>query len=379
MTNAGAAHFSVELAGTKVRVQESGETHLFVVDDLVVQLVTVDHRQMSAGTGKHGVDLLRAHEAWESAYSSKLMGARLEPSELEIINKQAGPWAHGLYWWFDLPHGVAVSPGVSGSVFMTFELEDHVVGLSAQSLDGLQRFDIMSRLATWWSTARISRTELSPADFSADIRARSERGGACTLPPQDPPAAGVDRRLRFDRLPARETDRLGEIAEAAGGVERLTVDGRRRYRNHICRFEFEYPDDGWKDFAVQDLSDQGCTANLSTPPIRDPETGDTFPNAVAIRAIKATADFGSDQMQQGMVAPMKEKGGRFAKSKKPLLQGALDESYVADVDGTHFLGEILTVQRGDLLYNIHFNSTHGTVAVGRPYFLKWLAGLKLDK
>jgi hypothetical protein len=379
VTNAGAAHFSVELAGTDVRVQQSGGNQLFIIDDLAVQLITVDHQEMPTGIGKHGADLLRAHEAWESAHFNQLLGAKVEPADLEIINKSGGPWKTGLNWWFDLPKGVATTPGISGSVFLTFELADHVVGLSAQSLRGLQRLDVMARLATWWSTARVSRSELSPADISADIRARAERGEACALPPEPPSATGVDRRLRFDGLPARDTDRLRDVAEQAGGVERLVVGGRRRYRNHVCRFEFEYPDDGWKDFEVHDLSDKGCTANISTPPIRDSDTGEEFPNAVAIWATKASADFGREQMQAAIVGAVKQKAARFAAVKKPLLQGALDATYVVDLNGTHFVGEVLTVRRGDMLYNVHFNSTQGTIGVGRPAFMTWMASLKLDQ
>lgn len=377
VTNAGAAHFTVELAGNDVRVQHSGETELYLVDGLAVQLITVDHRQMPSGVGKHGMGLLRAHEAWEAAYAGKLLGAKVEPAEIEIRNDGAGPWARGLSWWYDPPRG-AVAPGVSGSVFLTFELADRVVGLSAQSVEGLQRFDILARLATFWASARTSRTDLSPADISAELRARFERGEACALPPQVPPAQGVDRRLRFDGVAARETDRLRGIADGAGGVERMTVDGRRRYRNHVCRFEMVYPDDGWKDFEVRDLSDKGCTANLMTPPVRDSDTGEEFPNAVMIWATKATADFGRDQMQAALEAPMKERGARFTPAKRPLLEGAVDATYTAEVDGTHFVGEMLTVRRGDILYSIHFNSTRGTVGVGRPHFLRWLADLKLE-
>jgi hypothetical protein len=377
VTNAGTAHFTVELAGNDVRVQQSGDNPLYVVDDLVVQLVLVDHRQMPAGIGKHGVDLLHAHEAWEAAFASKQLGAKVAPDEIQIINKEAGPWAHGLSWWYDLPPGVALSPGISGAVFMTFELADRVVGLSAQSVGGLQRFDVMARLASFWATARISRTELSPTKISAEIRARSERGEACALPPQIPAAGGVDRRLRFDGLAARDTGRLREIADASGGVERLTIDGQRRYRNHVCRFEIVYPDDGWKDFEVQDLSDKGCTANLMTPPIRDPDTGEEFPNAVLIWATKATADFGPEQ--GALVAHLKAKAAHFTQAKKPLLEGAVDATYVTEVNGTHFAGEILTLRRGDMLYSIHFNSTRGTIGIGRPYFLRWLSGLKLGQ
>ena len=69
---------------------------------------------------------------------------------------------------------------------------------------------------------------------------------------------------------------------------------------------------------------------------------------------------------------------RGAASARTPLDGAAYATYTVESGGTHYTGEVLTVRRGAMLYNIHFNSTRGTVAEGRKHLLKLLAGLRLD-
>ena len=139
-----------------------------------------------------------------------------------------------------------------------------------------------------------------------------------------------------------------------------------------------YPDDGWSDFEIQDVSSRGCSANVATPLLDDKDTHEKITNAVALTATQASADFGPSQLQEGIVAAVKSKGAVVKPAKKPLIDGASQVSYTADADGTHFTGEILTVRRGEMLYNVHFNSTRGTVDEGRKHLAKFLGGLRLD-
>src|SRR6185369_13424835 len=168
------------------------------------------------------------------------------------------------------------------------------------------------------------------------------------------------------------------VAEAEGGVERRTVDGRLHYRNNICRFEFDYPDDGWTDFSIQDFSRSGCNVNLATPLVFDADEGKKITNAVGIAATRAAADFGRDEFQEAILGAVKKKGGKVTNADHPLLADAADATYVAEFGGTHYVGEVLTVRHGDRLYNIHFNATRGTVGEGRKHFLKFLGGLRMD-
>jgi hypothetical protein len=210
---------------------------------------------------------------------------------------------------------------------------------------------------------------------SAAERASLETSEKC---PAAPGAIGVDRRLRLDEIPRGERDTVGRAAEQFGGVERQSVGKRMRYRNHVCRFELTYPDDEWKDFLVRDFSETGCLANLATPLIYDPDAKQKISNAVVLTVARPSADFGAPELQAQIVEAMTRKGATLGSAKKPLLPGAVDATYAAESEGTHFVGEIATVRRGDLVYNIHFNSTRGTEAAGRKHLQRWLAGLHLD-
>jgi hypothetical protein len=376
VANDGDAHFAVDLAGTSVRVEEKAQD-VFYVDDLQVQVVRTSAKQIGAAAAdKGGLDLLRAHEAWESEYLGQQLGAKLEPQE---VNLEAGKGASfpgpGLMWWVELPPNSPVGHGFW--VYATFELEGRVVGLSARATGGLQPVDIMSRLATWLGGMRTSTSSLDPRVLSEDIRRRNQAGEVCRTKPTDTPTLGVDRRLRLDDVKPDEQDGLAQIAAGEGGVERSVVDGRRRYLNHICRFAFDYPA-GWDDFWIQDFSEKGCRLNLTTPLTVDRDDGEKITNAVYIWGTKAQPDFGPEQFQDILLGPIKEQGARVKTAPKPALAGAIGATYELDAKGTHFVGELLTIQRGPMVYAIHFNATRGTVAVGRKHFLRWLDGLKLD-
>jgi hypothetical protein len=378
VVNDGDAHFAVDLTGASVHSDEKPEGLFIRVDDLVIQAVHVSEKQMgAAASGKRGLELLRAHRAWESDYISSTLGVKLEPHEMDLeIESTPGSRQHGLMWWVPLPD----APGSAHRymVFASLEVSHHVVGLSARAWYGLEPLDVMARLASSMRTLKTSPAYLSPVAIASDIRKRSQAGESCP-PSADPiPILGVDRRLRLDDVPEADRAEVIRIAEAQGGVERRNVNGRRRYINHVCRFDFDYPDDAWQDFAIQDFSAKGCMLNLATPPIFDPDDREKITNAVMLWATKAEGDFGRDQLQEVILSGVRRKGGRVASGQRPPLDGAAYATYTVESGGTHYTGEVLTVRRGAMLYNIHFNSTRGTVAEGRKHLLKLLAGLRLD-
>lgn len=379
LVNDGAAHFTVELAGTAVAAKDAGKEGTFLtVDDLLVQVVHVSRAQIGdAAAGKSGVELLRAHERWESAYMGERIGTKLEVRELALEPGAAKALpGSGIVWWFPLP----LSGGLgSGSwVFATVEVGERVVGLSAQATGGLLPVDVMRRLAAWLGTMKVSPAPLSAAAVSAALEADPRTSESCRAAVDATPTLGVDRRLRLDDIDEGAREAVVEVALANGGVERETVDARHRYMNHVCRFTFEYPGDGWTDFTVSDFSPRGCLLNLATPLVLDRDDGQKITNAVAIWATKGEADSDRDEFHERMLGTIQKKGGRVEKVSKPPLEGALGARYSADAGGTHFVGEVMTVRRGGMLYNVHFNSTRGSVSEGRKHLLEVLAGLRLD-
>jgi len=379
VVNSGAVHYTVDVVGTSLRSEKKDDALAFLVDDLVVQIVDTTRAQIGpAAAGKTGIDLLRAHEAWEGNYLAKQLGVSARPIDIAIQSGKDGTFPDGvLTWWLPLPdlkqEGVTTRRSWS---FVTAVLGDQVVGLSALAEQGLEPLDVVTRLATWMKTVKPSPSVLSVQAVSAAIKAQPPVGECPAITPRG--VTGIDRRLRLDGIPRAETDRLARFALKQGGVERQQVGERLRYRNHVCRFEMTYPDDGWSDFEIQDVSSRGCSANVATPLLDDKDTHEKITNAVALTATQASADFGPSQLQEGIVAAVKSKGAVVKPAKKPLIDGASQVSYTADADGTHFTGEILTVRRGEMLYNVHFNSTRGTVDEGRKHLAKFLGGLRLD-
>jgi hypothetical protein len=376
LVNEGDAHFTIDLDGTVTLDEHDGGDYL-AMDDVIVQIVHTSRAQLGpAAVGKDGLDLLRAHEAWESAYLAEQLHAKVEPKELSLDSKGGSAKLEGIMWWFPLADraGPGGAPVHRYWAYATFVVGDHVVGLSARAERGLEPVDLMQRLARWMATLAPSSAKLSPEAVSAAVRASFETDKC----PDVPGAIGVDRRLRLDEIPRAEREGIGRAAEQLGGVERQVAGKRLRYRNHICRFEVVYPDDEWKDFLVRDFSNTGCMANLATPLIYDPDAKEKITNAVVLTVARPTAEYGAAEMQGEVVESVKKRGATIGAAKKPLLPGAIDATYAADSEGTHFVGEIATVKRGELLYSVHFNSTRGTEAAGRKHLQRWLAGLRLD-
>jgi hypothetical protein len=383
LVNDGDAHFTIDLDGSVTLAEQQGDAMYLAVDDLLVQVVHVSHAQLgAAGERKQGLDLLRAHEAWESAYLAGALHTKVEPREVQLESKGGGERAGqltgqltGIVWWFPLPDR-AGADGVAIHrlwAYATVVVGDHVVGLSARAEGGLEPVDVMSRLARWVATIAPSATPLSPRAVSEALRGPADE--KCPAPEG---TLGIDRRLRLDEIPRGARDDVGRAAARLGGVERQTIKKRLRYRNHACRVEYTYPDGGWTDYLVRDFSDEGCMVNLATPLVVDGDTKEKITNAVVLTVAHVAPGFGADDLHAQMVDAVKRKGAEPKPAKRPLLEGALGATYAAEADGTHFVGEIATVRRGDLLYCVHFNSTRGTLAEGRKHLQRWLAGLRLD-
>jgi hypothetical protein len=378
VVNDGDAHFALDLDGTLTVTDQKDDQNYFLIDDLVVQVVHVSHAQLGkAADGKQGLDLLRAHEAWESAYFAEQLHAKVEPREIGLESKGTASKLEGIIWWFPLPDraGKDGAPVHAYQAYATLEAGDHVVGLSATARRGLEPMDLMARLARWAATIRVSAARVSPRAESGAVKAAAEKPETCPAPQA---AVGIDRRLRLDEIPRGERDEVGRAAERAGGVERQAVGKGLRYRNHACRFELTYPDDQWSDFLVRDLSDTGCLANVATPLVYDPDAKKKITNAVVLTVARPASGFGPDEMQGAVVDTLKKHGAELKVAKKPLLDGGVGVTYSAEQEGTHYVGEIATVRRGDLLYSVHFTATRGTVAEGRKHLLRWLSGLRLD-
>jgi hypothetical protein len=374
--NEGDAHFTLDLRGTSVHRDADANLPAYIVDDLLVRPHLGRAEMGVLAQGKTGLDLLRVHEAWESASIAREIHAKVEPRESPLVLH--GPAAReGLLWWFPLPDGIVGDgpPVHRYAVYATVVLADRVVGLSAVAERGLEPVDVMARLSAWMDTLTPSETIVSVAATQAQIR--SEAAPKCPI--AGGATVGVDRRLRFDDVPPDAWRPLARTAEQAGGVERQIVDGRVRYRNHICRFALTYPDSSWALFSAQDFSPTGCLLNLVTPEVLDRDTHAKITNAVVIRVARARPGFGARELHAEIERALREGGaGRFKPSPAPRVPGAIASFYEAATPVAIFAGEMETVQRGKLLYNLHFNATRGSVVEGRKNFAKLLEALKLD-
>jgi hypothetical protein len=378
VVNDGELHLTVELPGTSVQPDSRVGGPSFLIDDLSVQVVSVSRRQLGAAEGgKHGVELSRAFAAWEAAGTEKLLSGKLETHEVAVpAGNGAALSRDGLLWWYAVP--ARAGAGLANVAFSTVEAADHVVGLTARSSDGLEPLDVTARLTQWMASLRISAGHVSAEALAAQIRARSEAGETCQTAPDRTPTLGVDRRLRLDGAPEAERDAAIAIAAAHGGVERRTVSGRRHYWNHVYRFEFDYPGAGWEDGQMLDVSPRACDVNILTPLLLDPEEGREVRNEVRVMAAWATADFGRDRLHELFLDAMRKQGARDSPARTPLFDGAIGTTYAMDANGIHYVGEVATFRRGDMLYSISFNSRRGTAAEGRKHLMRFLAGLRFD-
>jgi hypothetical protein len=187
VANDGAVHFTVELSGGHIELKQHPDGLLIRVDDLIVQTVNTSRAQIGAPAAtKTGVDLLRTHLVWESEYMGKLLATKLETHEVDLIGATgAHQPERGLMWWFAVPATPQVQAG--HSVYATFELAEHVVGLSARTLGDLQPAAVMERLGGWMGSFRASPGYVSPQTLGVEMRAKSLAGETCHQPREQAP------------------------------------------------------------------------------------------------------------------------------------------------------------------------------------------------
>jgi hypothetical protein len=366
VVNDGAAHVQLEIPGATLRHDGRGEHDFYVVGDLIVQVHSVSARELGAtAAGKSGLDLLRAHEKWEADYLSDKVMERISPVEtVTPFALRNGAKAPGLVWRFDLPPTVPAAPGITGTTFATIDVRGVVFVLSAQATNGMDPRDVAAQLTKWMTGLSLSESYLSPDEISGGIKARVAAGEAC----DGGGSTTVDRRLHLDDVPKEQLALVREVSERAGGVERRMTEGRLLYRNNICQFEITYPE-GFKDFTVQDFNGRTCMLNLMTPNVHDGDDGQDLSNAVAISATLRTADYGREEFHKQITEPLIRKGAKFRPVTPPLMEGARHESYAFGLADHRFAGEVVTFERGRMIYSVWFNATPGTVVAGRANFL----------
>ena len=373
VVNQGPAHLQLEIPGAILRHDTRGEHDFYSVDDLVVQVHAVNASELGASaSGKSGLALLRAHETWEADYLSDQVMERISPVETATtFSLRNGAQVPGLLWRFDLPPTVPAAPGITGTTFATIDVRGVVFVLSAQATNGMDPRDLAAHLTQFMKGLSLSDDYLSPEEISRGIKARVAAGGSC----EGPGPTAVDRRLRLDDVPTEQLPLVREVSARAGGVERRMSGGHLVYRNNICQFEIVYPE-GFKDFTVQDFNGKSCMLNLMTPEVHDSDDGQDLSNAVAITATLRSADYGRDELHKQIADTLIRKGARFMPVKPAMVVGGRHGRYDWKAAGQRFAGELVTFERGRMVYNVWFNATPGTVSVGRANFLALMRGAK---
>jgi len=399
--NSSDLHFRVELAGSRVRLhQGGGPSDLFGVDGLVVQVAAASDDDLGpAARGLAGIELLRAHAAWEGARLAQTLGRAVAPEEVEILAADNMPSA--LVWWLPgaqvEPIGPADSSGdapadadaaaperSTGHVFVTAAYGHRVLVLSMHGLHGERKADMVAKAKAWMATVATSAGPISARQTGADIKSALAAGRTCPGRPNAiledpaplaPASADPDPTLRLDGLSPQDAAQVRAAAHAQGGVTRRRTPAGMQYTNNICRFEFLLPP-GWQELSAKDFNGRECLLDLTTAEVNDTTQPKPISNAVVILATKATPDLGRDALHQRRLASMKSGNARITPVTPPLVAAALEDHYLTDSDGHPFEGDLVTLQRGEYLYQILFTATPGSYAAGRVNLVGWLAGAK---
>lgn len=404
--NTGDLHFRMELTGSRVRVHHGPGSDVLGVDGLMVQVTSALADDLGpAARGLGGVQLLRSHLAWESARLAPKLGRTVTPEEIEILAADNMPSA--LVWW--LPGGQsgaddanADSPSSNGDVpaeatapaperptgfaFVTAAYGPRVLELSVQGMRGERKADLIAKAKAWMATVATSPRLLSVGRIGADIKAALAAGQVCpgradasaNAILEEPTtlaatSAEADHRLRLDGLSEQEAAQARAIAQAEGGVSRRPTPAGVEYINHVCRFGFLLPL-GWQELSTKDFNGHECLLDLTTAEVQDTAQPKPVSNALVIRAIKATADLGRDALHQRLLGSIKSGNARISPVTPPLLDAALQDHYRSDQDGQSFEGDLVTLQRGEFLYQLLFTATPGSYAAGRANLVAWLGG-----
>jgi hypothetical protein len=403
--NSGNLHFRMELAGNKVSLQHGSESDIFVVDGLRVQTTVVDADTIGPSAAPlTGIQLLRAHAAWESAHLSSTLGRQARPEEVEILAADNTPAA--LVWWFagaegeggnagpdgyaaTADNGAAADPAAAepnhptGIVFVTSAFGSRVLVMSVQGLRGERKAELVAKGTAWLATLTTSSRSISIAQTAADLKEARSTGRSCPgrsnaiieeAPAPGEAAAEVDRNLRFDGLSDQDKSQAMVLAQANGGVARLRTPAGLQYTNYICRCQYLLPP-GWQEYSVQDFNGHGCSLNLTTAEVIASGEPKPVSNAVAIVAA-AGSELDRETLHQRMLFTLKNGKARIVRVTPSLLEPAIQDHFQTDKDGHPLEGDLFTFQRGDLLYQILFSGTPGAYAAGKAGFAQFLASAK---
>jgi hypothetical protein len=268
-------------------------------------------------------------------------------------------------------------------VFVTVAYGHRVLVLSVQGSHGERKADLAAKAKAWMATVVTSPQTISARQASADIRAAAAAGQTCPGRPnailEDPaPAvempAGPDRHLRLDGL-SGDTTPIRAAAEAQGGVERLRTATGVQYTNNICRFGFLLPA-GWQELSVKDFNGRECLMDLTTAEVTDTTQPKPVSNAVAILAAKAAGPSARDTLHQQRLASIKSGNARITHTTVAAMDGALEDHYVSQQDGHSYEGDLVTLQRGEDVYQILFTATPGSYPAGKVDFVEFMRGTR---
>jgi len=269
-------------------------------------------------------------------------------------------------------------------VFATAAYDDRVLVMSVQGLRGEPRPAMVDRAKSWFATVMTSPRAISVRKTRADIKAAMAAGQTCEGRPnaifeqgpaqvdEAPQAGPVDTSLRLDGLSEQDKAQAKTVAQAHGGVARQTTAAGTRVTNNICRFEIVLPP-GWQEFATQDFNGHGCSTNLTTAEVFDPREPKPVSNAVAI-VTAHVSELDRETLHQRMLFTLKNGKARIVRVTPSMVSDAIEDHFQSEKDGHALEGDLITLQRGDFLYQIFFTATPGTYASGRANFIQFLGG-----
>lgn len=401
--NAGELHFRLDLSGNKVSVRHGVANDAYGVDGLRVQVETVPGQDISpAARTMTGMDLLRTYLRFETAIQVEKLGRAVEPEEVEILAADNMPSA--LVWW--LPSGqpetapateaaadsaegreagdTPVPTRLTGIAYVSAAYANRVLVLSVQGTRGERKADLAAKAKAWMATVVTSPRTLSARQIGADIKAASAAGQTCPGRPNavlEAPAPVVesapepDRRLRLDGLPGDAAAQIRAAAQAQGGVLRIRTPAGLQYTNNVCHFALLLPP-GWQELSVKDFNGRDCLMDLTTAEVPDTSQPKPVSNAVVLLATKASTSFDRDALHQQKLGSLKGGNARITRAATPLVDGALEDHYVSQQGGHAYEGDLVTLQRGENLYQILFTATPGSYPGGKAGFVEFLRAAK---
>lgn len=405
--NSDDLHFRMELAGRRVGVRHGSSGAVYVVDGLMVQVTIVPADSISpAARDLSGIELLRMHAAWESAHLSETVGREVRPEEIEILAADNTPSA--LVWWFPGRSDGGAAPTTdtyaaasgeaaqtsaepaagepnrpTGLVFATAAYGHRVLVMSVQGLRGEPKSALLARAKGWIATVATSSRAISVQQTRADIKAAVAAGQGCAGRPNAvmeqvpglPESTDADHGLRLDGLAEADQAQVRAFAEASGGVARRQTPTGMQYTNHVCRFQLLLPP-GWQEYTAQDFNGHGCSLNLTTAEIADPRESKPISNAVAVIAAHVGPDLDRETLHQRMLFTLKSGNAHITRVTPWLLESTVEDHFQTQKDGQSFEGDLITMQRGDFLYQIFFTATPGTYTAGRANLIQFLNGAR---